>query len=318
MGFYSVVEQWKDFDYENYFARVTDEDVLDSIYKENLTEYDLLNLLSPKAKNHLERMAQRAAELKTQHFGNIISLYMPIYISNFCTNNCTYCGFSKKNHIVRKHQTLEQIEAEAIEIAKTGVEHILMLTGEAHGLVTLDYLKDAVKVLKKHFNSVSIEVMPLEEWEYKELADIGVDGLTVYQETYNEEIYDKVHLSGKKKDYHFRLNTPERGAKAYDMDNQVPEEIKEERWVELTNLQSKIAENKNRAMLGQTVEVMIDGVSTESEYLLEGRTKGQALEIDGKVLTNDGTAKPGEIVKVKLEQNFDYDFIGPIVENEKQ
>ncbi len=110
----------------------------------------------------------------------------------------------------------------------------------------------------------------------------------------------------------------EEDTKAYDMDNQVPEEIKEERWVELTNLQSKIAENKNRAMLGQTVEVMIDGVSTESEYLLEGRTKGQALEIDGKVLTNDGTAKPGEIVKVKLEQNFDYDCIGPIVENEKQ
>lgn len=110
----------------------------------------------------------------------------------------------------------------------------------------------------------------------------------------------------------------EEDTKAYDMDNQVPEEIKEERWVELTNLQSKIAENKNRAMLGQTVEVMIDGVSTESEYLLEGRTKGQALEIDGNVLTNDGTAKPGEIVKVKLEQNFDYDFIGPIVENEKQ
>ena len=110
----------------------------------------------------------------------------------------------------------------------------------------------------------------------------------------------------------------EEDTKAYDMDNQVPEEIKEERWVELTNLQSKIAENKNRGMLGQTVEVMIDGVSTESEYLLEGRTKGQALEIDGKVLTNDGTAKPGEIVKVKLEQNFDYDFIGPIVENEKQ
>lgn len=110
----------------------------------------------------------------------------------------------------------------------------------------------------------------------------------------------------------------EEDTKAYDMDNQVPEEIKEERWVELTNLQSKIAETKNKVMLGQTVEVMIDGVSTESEYLLEGRTKGQALEIDGKVLTNDGTAKPGEIVKVKLEQNFDYDFIGPIVENEKQ
>lgn len=214
MGFYDVIQQWKDFDFERYFAEVTDEDILDSIYKEKLTEYDLLNLLSPKAKNHLERMARRAQEIKTQYFGNIISLYMPIYISNFCTNNCTYCGFSKKNHIIRKHQNLEEIEEEAKEIAKQGVEHILMLTGEAHGLVTLDYLKDAVKVLKKYFNSVSIEVMPLEEWEYKELADIGVDGLTVYQETYDEEIYDKVHLSGKKKDYHFRLNTPERGAKA--------------------------------------------------------------------------------------------------------
>ena len=109
----------------------------------------------------------------------------------------------------------------------------------------------------------------------------------------------------------------EEDTKAYDMENQVPEEIKEKRWVEITNLQSKIAENKNRNMLGKIVEVMIDGVSTESEYLLEGRTKGQALEIDGKVLTNDGTAKPGEIVRVKLEQNFDYDFIGPIVENEQ-
>lgn len=110
----------------------------------------------------------------------------------------------------------------------------------------------------------------------------------------------------------------EEDTKAYDMENQVPEEIKEQRWVELTNLQSKIAETKNRNMIGKTVEVMIDGVSSESEYLLEGRTRGQALEIDGKVLTNDGTAKPGEIVKVQLEQNFDYDFIGPIVENEKQ
>ncbi|MGL6114604.1 MAG: 30S ribosomal protein S12 methylthiotransferase RimO [Cetobacterium sp.] len=109
----------------------------------------------------------------------------------------------------------------------------------------------------------------------------------------------------------------EEGTRAHDMDNQVPEDIKERRWVELTNLQSEIAEKKNREMLGSVVEVMIDGVSSESEYMLEGRTMGQALEIDGKVLTNDGTAKQGEIVKVKLEQNFDYDFVGPIVENEK-
>lgn len=104
---------------------------------------------------------------------------------------------------------------------------------------------------------------------------------------------------------------------AYNLPNQVPEEIKEKRYAELVNLQSEIAERKNRRLLGEKIEVMIDGVSSESEYLLEGRTRGQALEIDGKVLTTDGTAKPGEIVKVKFEQNFEYDFVGPIVENEK-
>jgi len=104
---------------------------------------------------------------------------------------------------------------------------------------------------------------------------------------------------------------------AYNLPNQVPEEIKEKRYAELVNLQSEIAERKNRRLLGEEIEVMIDGVSSESEYLLEGRTRGQALEIDGKVLTTDGTAKPGEIVKVKFEQNFEYDFVGPIVENEK-
>lgn len=104
---------------------------------------------------------------------------------------------------------------------------------------------------------------------------------------------------------------------AYNLPDQVPEEIKERRYAELVNLQSEIAERKNRRFLGQEIEVMIDGVSSESEYLLEGRTRGQALEIDGKVLTTDGTARPGEIVKVKVEQNFEYDFVGPIVENEK-
>ncbi|WP_448821507.1 30S ribosomal protein S12 methylthiotransferase RimO [Cetobacterium sp.] len=108
----------------------------------------------------------------------------------------------------------------------------------------------------------------------------------------------------------------EEGTVAYDLENQVPEEIKEKRWAELINLQAEIAEVKNRAMIGRIVEVMIDGISSESEFMLEGRTRGQALDIDGKVLTNDGTAKQGEIVKVKIEQNFEYDYIGAIVENE--
>ena len=108
----------------------------------------------------------------------------------------------------------------------------------------------------------------------------------------------------------------EEGTVAYDLGNQIPEKIKEKRWAELINLQAEIAEVKNRAMIGRIVEVMIDGISSESEFMLEGRTRGQALDIDGKVLTNDGTAKQGEIVKVKIEQNFEYDYIGAIVENE--
>ena len=103
---------------------------------------------------------------------------------------------------------------------------------------------------------------------------------------------------------------------AYNMPDQVPEEIKEKRWAELINLQGEIAERKNEQFIGREVEVLIDGISSESEYMLEGRTRGQALEIDGKVLTNDGTAKAGDIVKVKIEQNFQYDFIGPIVEED--
>lgn len=103
---------------------------------------------------------------------------------------------------------------------------------------------------------------------------------------------------------------------AYNLPNQVPEEIKEKRWAELTNLQGEIAERKNEQFIGKEIEVLIDGISSESEYMLEGRTRGQALEIDGKVLTNDGTAKAGDIVKVRIEQNFQYDFIGPIIEEE--
>lgn len=108
----------------------------------------------------------------------------------------------------------------------------------------------------------------------------------------------------------------EEDTEAYDLENQVDDETKERRYVELVNLQSQIAENKNKKYIGKEIEVMIDGVSSESEFMLEGRTKGQALEIDGKVLTNDGTAKPGEIVKVLVEQNFEYDLLGPIIRNE--
>jgi ribosomal protein S12 methylthiotransferase len=108
----------------------------------------------------------------------------------------------------------------------------------------------------------------------------------------------------------------EEDTEAHDLLNQVDDETKERRYVELVNLQSQIAENKNKQYIGKEIEVMIDSISTESEYMLEGRTRGQAFEIDGKVLTNDGTAKPGEIVKVLIEQNFEYDLLGSIIRNE--
>lgn len=214
MSYYDELVKWRDFDFQGYFESVTDEEILRSIEKDKLSVYDYLNLLSTKAQNHIEKMAQRANKLTRQYFGNVIGLYLPIYVSNYCTSNCIYCGFSKKNHIVRRHMKFEEIEKEAKEIAKTGIENILLLTGEAKGLVDKEYLKGGIDVLKKYFSSISIEVMPLDEVDYKYLVDDGLDGLTVYQETYDEKRYAEVHLSGEKRDFRYRLDTPERGAKA--------------------------------------------------------------------------------------------------------
>ena len=214
MSFYKQIEEFKNFDIEKYMENITSEDIKKSIKKEKLTKFDFLNLLSSKASNHIEEMARVAQKKTIQQFGKTISLYIPIYISNYCTNECTYCGFNKNNKIDRKHLNLDEIEIEAKEIAKTGIRHILLLTGEAEGLVGVSYIEDAVKVLKKHFDSIVIEIYPLEVEEYRRLGGIGVDGVTIYQETYDEKIYSEVHLGGKKSDYMWRLETPERGAMA--------------------------------------------------------------------------------------------------------
>lgn len=212
MSYYEELVKWKDFDYNKYFNLVTDDMILSSINKDKCSIYDYLNLLSPRAQKYLEEMAIRATKLTRQHFGNVITLYLPIYVSNYCTSNCIYCGFSKKNHIVRRHMSYEEIEKEAKEIAKSGIQNILLLTGEAKGLIDKEYLKGAIDILKKYFTSVSIEVMPLDEEDYAYLKNHGLDGLTVYQETYDEKRYSEVHLSGEKRNFKYRLDTPERGA----------------------------------------------------------------------------------------------------------
>lgn len=214
MGYYEIVKKYKGFDFEGYFDKVTDQDILKSLSKDKLNEYDFLNILSDRALKYIEKMANKAMHLTVQYFGKTISLYTPIYISNYCTNRCLYCGFNKDNKISREKLNLEEVEKEAQEIAKTGIKHILVLTGEAEEIAGFDYLKESVKIISKYFPSVSIEVFPMDTDKYKELQAIGVDGMTVYQETYDELLYDKVHLSGKKKDYHYRIDTPERGAMA--------------------------------------------------------------------------------------------------------
>jgi 2-iminoacetate synthase len=212
MSFYSVLKNWEDFDFEGYFSKLTHEDIKRTLQKEKMEDLDFLNLLSPKAQNFLEDIAKKSYSVTRQYFGNIISLYIPLYVSNYCTNHCAYCGFNKENKIIRKHLSLDEVEKELIAISKTGMSHIILLTGEAEGLIDIDYLKGVVEKAVKYFPSVSIEVLPLETDDYEVLKDSGLDGLTVYQEAYDEKIYDKVHISGRKKDYKFRLDTPERGA----------------------------------------------------------------------------------------------------------
>ncbi len=139
---------------------------------------------------------------------------MPLYISNYCNSNCAYCGFSKKNKIKRKHLDFTQIDKEAQEIAKSGVKHILLLTGESKNLANIDYLIGAIKILKRYFSSIAIEIYPMSVEEYAKLIKAGADSLTIYQEVYDRDIYTKVHTAGEKKDYIYRLDTPQRGAKA--------------------------------------------------------------------------------------------------------
>ncbi len=214
MSYAEVIQSFDNFDFDTYLTHVTDEMVLASLAKERKDRFDLLNFLSPKGGNHIEAMAQQAHLITKQRFGNTMQLYIPLYVSNYCSNECVYCGFNRRNKIARKHLTMEEIDLEAQDIAKTGIQHILLLTGESDTLVTFEYLAAAITVLKRYFASITLEVYPLSEDQYKELQLLGVDGLTIYQETYNTERYAEVHPKGKKSDYLWRLNTPERGAKA--------------------------------------------------------------------------------------------------------
>ena len=171
---------------------------------------DFKALISPAALPYLEQMAQLSHQLTQKRFGRTIQLFAPMYLSNKCNNICTYCGFSMNNKIKRKTLTGDEILEEVKEIKRQGFNHILLVTGESNHTVDVDYFLSSIELIKPYFANISIEVQPLSEEEYKKLHKAGVYSVLVYQETYHKENYKVYHPRGKKSDFYYRLDTPDR------------------------------------------------------------------------------------------------------------
>ena len=214
MSFYDICTELMHADLDERLASVTEADVRRALAAHKPGPWDLLAMLSPAASPLLETMAEKGSRLTLQHFGRTIHLFTPLYLSNFCTNHCVYCGFNSGNRIPRSQLTLEQVEAEAKAISAMGLKNLLILTGDCRAKAGPDYLHDCVTVLRKYFPSVSIEIYAMEEDEYRALVRDGVDGMTMFQETYDETLYPTLHPKGPKSDFRFRLDAPERCCKA--------------------------------------------------------------------------------------------------------
>lgn len=213
-NFTSVFEQYRWDEIKSRLEKVTPADVERSLHKTGRTIDDFLNLISPVAAGKLEVMAKMARQLTQKRFGKTIQLYAPLYLSNECQNICTYCGFSLDNPIRRKTLSGTELMMEASVLKSMGVNHILLVSGEANKTVGMSYFLNAIKLLKPHFAHISIEVQPLSEEEYRQLHDAGVNTVLVYQETYHQEVYKAYHPKGKKSNFGFRLETPDRIGKA--------------------------------------------------------------------------------------------------------
>ncbi|MHC5083765.1 MAG: 2-iminoacetate synthase ThiH [Planctomycetota bacterium] len=174
----------------------------------------LVTLLSPAAEKYLEQMAQQAQLLTIQRFGRTIQLYAPLYVSNVCVNSCSYCGYNHTTDIPRTRLSIEQAVADADVIASEGFRHILLVSGEDKQYVTNEYLSELAGKLKSKFSSISIEIQPLSTEDYAELFKAGIEGVALYQETYDRDIYADYHVAGPKRDYDYRLDSPERFAAA--------------------------------------------------------------------------------------------------------
>ncbi|MBQ8187572.1 MAG: 2-iminoacetate synthase ThiH [Clostridia bacterium] len=201
-----VLSQMNSFDYSIYTAR----DVRAALDHETCSVEDFKALLSPAAEPFLEEMAQKARTETSKHFGNTVYLFTPLYIANYCENYCVYCGFNCYNHIHRMKLNMEQIEHEMKVIADSGMEEILILTGESRSQSNVEYIGEACKLARKYFRMVGLEIYPVNTDEYRYLHDCGADYVTVFQETYDAEKYETLHLLGHKRVWPYRFDAQER------------------------------------------------------------------------------------------------------------
>ena len=204
-----VIERMEQYDYDKYTAK----DVKAALINEVFTVEDFEALLSPAALPYLEEMAQRAQKETRKHFGNSVYMFTPLYIANYCENYCIYCGFNCHNKIRRAKLNDEQIEEEMQAIAKTGLQEILILTGESKKMSDVEYIGRACQIARKYFKVIGLEVYPMNSDEYAYLHQCGADYVTVFQETYNSDKYETLHRAGHKRIFPYRLNAQERALK---------------------------------------------------------------------------------------------------------
>lgn len=201
-----VMTQMENYDYTIYTAR----DVKNALEHDTCTIEDFKALLSPAAEPFLEQMAQKARLETSRHFGNTVYLFTPLYIANYCENYCIYCGFNCYNHIKRMKLDMDQIEKEMKVIADSGMEEILILTGESRGMSDVKYIGEACKLARKYFRMVGLEIYPVNTDEYRYLHECGADYVTVFQETYDSDKYETLHLLGHKRVWPYRFDAQER------------------------------------------------------------------------------------------------------------
>ena len=201
-----VVAEINSYRAEDYTAS----DVIRAIESDSCSLEDFKALLSPAAEPFLEQIARKARLETRKHFGNSAYFFTPIYISNYCENYCIYCGFNCHNKIKRAKLSMEEIHEEMKAIAETGLEEILILTGESRKVSDVKYIGEACKIAKKYFKNIGIEVYPMNSDEYRYLRECGADYVTVFQETYNSDKYETLHLAGHKRIFPYRFNAQER------------------------------------------------------------------------------------------------------------